>query len=182
MKRKNAKEILAESFLELARSKNIDKITVKDITENCGYSTATFYRQFNDKYDLIAWSYTWGISGIMDRIDQDRYERRQSLLDGALYFQEEAEVLKNLFLHTSGHDSFIHYMSDINSSELTRFILRVTGKKSLDQKTEMYVRLYCMGTVSLTCEWVLGRYDVTAEELAEVYEKSLPLPLHPYLL
>ena len=34
--------------------KSIDKITVKDITENCGYSSATFYRHFKDKYDLIA--------------------------------------------------------------------------------------------------------------------------------
>ena len=56
MKRKNAKEILAESFQELARGKNIDKITVKEITDNCGYSTVTFYRQVKDKYDLIAWT------------------------------------------------------------------------------------------------------------------------------
>ena len=57
MKRKTAKEILAESFQELAAGKDIDKITVKDITDNCGYSPATFYRQFKDKYDLIAWEF-----------------------------------------------------------------------------------------------------------------------------
>ena len=56
MKRKTAKEILAESFRELAEKKSIDRITVKDIAQNCGYSSATFYRQFKDKYDLIAWS------------------------------------------------------------------------------------------------------------------------------
>lgn len=44
MKRKTAKEILAETFQELAEKKSIDKITVKDITDNCGYSPATFYR------------------------------------------------------------------------------------------------------------------------------------------
>ena len=47
MKRKTSKEILAESFREVAEKKNIDKITVKDITDNCGYSPATFYRQFS---------------------------------------------------------------------------------------------------------------------------------------
>ena len=41
MKWKTAKEILAESFREIAEMKPIDKITVKDITKNCGYSTAT---------------------------------------------------------------------------------------------------------------------------------------------
>ena len=46
MKRKTAKEIPAESFRELAQSMPIDKITVKDIITDCGYSQATFYRQF----------------------------------------------------------------------------------------------------------------------------------------
>ena len=31
---------------------------MKDIVNNCGYSSATFYRQYKDKYDLIAWAYT----------------------------------------------------------------------------------------------------------------------------
>ena len=44
LKRKTSKEILADSFREIADIKTIDKITVKDITENCGYSMATFYR------------------------------------------------------------------------------------------------------------------------------------------
>lgn len=46
MQRKTAKQILAESFREVAQTKSIDKITVKDITENCGYSSATppFFR------------------------------------------------------------------------------------------------------------------------------------------
>ena len=57
MKRKTAREILADSFRELAETRSVDKITVRDITDNCGYSTATFYRQFKDKYDLIAWQY-----------------------------------------------------------------------------------------------------------------------------
>lgn len=47
MKRKTTKEILAESFHELAELKPIDKITIQDIVDNCGYSPATFYRNCN---------------------------------------------------------------------------------------------------------------------------------------
>ena len=52
MKRKTAKEILADSFHELAEDRQIDKITVREIAANCGYSSATFYRQFRDKYSF----------------------------------------------------------------------------------------------------------------------------------
>ncbi len=57
MKRKTSKDILAESF--------------RDIADNCGYSSATFYRQFKDKYDLIAWDYAGEIGRIMGDIRED---------------------------------------------------------------------------------------------------------------
>ncbi len=38
MKRKTAKEILAASFRALAGRRPIDKITIREIVDNCGYS------------------------------------------------------------------------------------------------------------------------------------------------
>ena len=70
MKRKTAKEILAASFRELAGRRPIDKITIREIVDNCGYSPATFYRNYRDKYDLIAWDYAQGTAGIMGRIGE----------------------------------------------------------------------------------------------------------------
>lgn len=181
MKRKTAKEILAESFRELAEHKPIDKITIQDITDNCGYSPATFYRNFKDKYDLIAWEHTRGVAGIMDKIG-DSYTWRQTLLDGAEWFYSEREYLANLFQHTSGHDSFVRYMTEINCGALKKQILASGTKETLSPQEELYVRIYCMGTVCLTCEWILGMHGATAREIADVYVNSLPAPLHRYLL
>ncbi|MBQ3842671.1 MAG: TetR family transcriptional regulator, partial [Ruminiclostridium sp.] len=58
MIRRTTKDILAESFQELAQKKRIDKITITGITNNCGMSQPTFYNHFKDKYDLIVWIYT----------------------------------------------------------------------------------------------------------------------------
>ena len=74
MKRKTAKEILAESFRELAESKSVDKITVPEIVENCGYSKTTFYRLFKDKYDLMAWDYAQRILAIVGQTEREDYE------------------------------------------------------------------------------------------------------------
>ena len=62
MKRKTARDIFVESFHALAQTRSIDRITVREIAENCGYSTATFDRHFMDKYDLIVWDYARGSS------------------------------------------------------------------------------------------------------------------------
>ncbi len=181
MKRKTAKEILAESFREIAATKSIDKITIRDIVDNCGYSSATFYRNFKDKYDLIAWEHTRGVAEIMDRIDDKVYRWKQTLIDGAHWFYGEREYLTNLFQHTSGHDSFVRYMTEINCNALKKHILNTGGKSELDKNEELYIRVYCLGTVSLTCEWLLGLHEATPDEIADIYEQSIPAPLRPYL-
>ncbi|MBR0413149.1 MAG: TetR/AcrR family transcriptional regulator C-terminal domain-containing protein [Eubacterium sp.] len=182
MKRKTAKEILAESFIELAQTKKIDKITVKDITENCGYSTATFYRQFRDKYDLIAWSYTQDIRGIVDKLEYTEGSWKNVLTQVAKYFEEQRDYLSNLLLHTSGYDSFVGNMTQIHFERMRFLILKVTPDNKLDEITEMYIRVYCYGTVHLTCEWILGKYKVSLNELTQVYVNTLPEPLNKYLL
>ena len=182
MKRKTAKEILADAFREVAESKDVDKITVKDIVENCGYSTATFYRQFKDKYDLIVWDYTRNVAKTMEQIGTGGYEWRQTLLEGARVFHSNRDVLANLLLHTTGHDAFVHHMTEINYQALKAHILKSCKMEELDETTDMYVRMYCMGTVCLTCDWILGRYKASPEKLAEVYENGLPMPLKPLLL
>ena len=181
MKRKTAKEILAESFREVAESKNIDKITIQDIVDNCGYSPATFYRNFKDKYDLIAWDHTRGVAEIMGRIGND-YAWCQSLTDGATWFHTEREYLSNLFAHTSGQESFVRYMTEINCDALKKHIISSGKTEKLTSKEELYVRLYCLGTVSITCEWILGKHEASPKEMAEIYENSLPEPLKQYLI
>ena len=69
MKRKTPKEILTASFQELAAVKSIDKITIQEIVDNCGYSPATFYRNFKDKYDLIAWEHTRAVAEIVELVE-----------------------------------------------------------------------------------------------------------------
>lgn len=181
MKRKTAKEILAESFRELAKCTPIDKITVQDIVHNCEYSPATFYRNFKDKYDLIAWEHTRGVARIMGRIDGS-YSWEQAMFDGAEWYHAEKEYLANLFQHTSGHDSFIRYMTEISCDAVKKHILASGNPEKLTRQEELYVRIYCLGTVSLTCEWILGMHELKAEEIADLYVNSLPAPLHRYLL
>lgn len=47
--------ILAESLKELSRTRPIDKITIKEITDKAGVIRPTFYNHFQDKYELLEW-------------------------------------------------------------------------------------------------------------------------------
>ena len=139
MKRKTAKEILAESFRELAATKPVDKITVPNIIENSGYSKTTFYRLFKDKYDLMAWDYAQKIQSIVDQNEKAGYEWKQRLWDVALLFNEQKDYLRNLLLHTSGYESFSRYMKQIHIERLSKCVLDASSLKKLDVKTDIYI-------------------------------------------
>ena len=50
------KRALEASLKNLLLKKPLNKITVNDITEDCGINRMTFYYHFKDIYDLVEWS------------------------------------------------------------------------------------------------------------------------------
>lgn len=50
------KRALVESLKHLLLQKPLDKITINDITEDCGINRMTFYYHFRDIYDLVEWA------------------------------------------------------------------------------------------------------------------------------
>ena len=52
----HTKQILEESLKKLMLQKPLDKITIRDLTEECGISRMAFYYHFKDIYDLVEWS------------------------------------------------------------------------------------------------------------------------------
>ena len=47
---------LEASLKKLLLKKPVDKITINDLTEDCGISRMAFYYHFKDIYDLIEWA------------------------------------------------------------------------------------------------------------------------------
>ena len=51
----STKEALGNALKKMLSVKPIDKITVKDLVEECGVNRQTFYYHFSDKYELLEW-------------------------------------------------------------------------------------------------------------------------------
>lgn len=50
------KQALEASLKRMMLKKPLDKITIRDITEDCGISRMAFYYHFKDIYDLVEWA------------------------------------------------------------------------------------------------------------------------------
>lgn len=181
MIRKSTKELLTESFRELAKAKTVDKITIQEIVENCGYSIATFYRHFKDKYELIAWDYTRSQDAVMDRLRAGERSWEQALVESLREFEQNRDYLGNLILHTGGSDSFAWAMTEIHCGLLRSLLLEKSGEGELGREQELSIRVYCLGAVGLVCEWILGKHALRPEELARILQNTMPQSLQAEL-
>ena len=60
------KRALEESLKRMLLKKPVNKITISDITEDCGINRMTFYYHFKDIYDLIEWVFVEDAANSLD--------------------------------------------------------------------------------------------------------------------
>lgn len=58
---------IVEAFIKLSKDKNIDKITVKDIVDECGISRQAFYYHFQDILEVIEWASEQAFQKLLNR-------------------------------------------------------------------------------------------------------------------
>ncbi len=63
---KFTKAAIVNSFYKLIEQKSFEKITVKDIVDDCGINRKTFYYYFKDIYDLIEYVFRAEIEGYVE--------------------------------------------------------------------------------------------------------------------
>jgi len=143
MVRKTTKELLAESFKELAEQKPINKITIANIADNCGVTQPTFYRYYKDKYDLIAWIYVTDSEKIMGQIGSNGYIWKDTLLDAARYFSENRAFALNALRHTSGRDAFLNLLETVNTELLSAEVRKVLMTEKLPDDILTMIRCRC---------------------------------------
>ena len=62
------KRAMAQSLKKMLQIKDLDKITITDITNDCGINRQTFYYHFKDIYDLLEWIFA---NEVVERIEKE---------------------------------------------------------------------------------------------------------------
>lgn len=130
IRKKTTKEILGESLHELAATKAVDKITIKEIVENCGLSSATFYRHFQDKLDLIAWIFNYQMEDIFMDFCEGLETWRQAIFDLVSILANDRGFYQNALKHTDGPNScFFSTYSLFCQEACHRTVMCIDSKK-----------------------------------------------------
>ena len=87
---------LADALKQCMSKTPVEKITVKEIVEECGTTRQTFYRNFKDKYDLINWYFDKILLESFEHMGEGRtvYE---GLVNKFYYIEDERLFFKAAF-------------------------------------------------------------------------------------
>ena len=103
------KRALEASLKKLLMEKPLHKITVSDITDDCGINRMTFYYHFKDIYDLVEWSCQEDASRAL--AGKKTYETwQQGLLQIFEAVQENKPFILNVY-HSVGREEQAEGMS-----------------------------------------------------------------------
>ncbi len=105
------KKAILESFKKILCEKTFSKITIKDITDDCGINRMTFYYHFKDIYDLVEWA-------LSQKLDQ--------ALQGDYSFATWKQRYLNVFLATLDmKDLILKVYPSMDMKNIERYLIRV---------------------------------------------------------
>lgn len=164
-------QILADSLKGLVLQKPVEKITIKEITDQAGVIRPTFYNHFQDKYELLEWIIREEIlapafplirNGLTNQavllvftslLREKEFYSRLSRMDGPITFEEL--VVKCI------KEMLIEVFEEPLRCRKGRF-----PWLTIDMLAEYYARSMCFAVKV----WIRQGMTAAPQEMADVYE------------
>lgn len=119
------KKALGESLKKLMAVKPFDKISIKDICDECGMNRNSFYYHFKDKQDLMIWIFDFEfLSKVQSHEFKDIFEFFETVCE---YFYENKSYYIKAF-ELTGQNCFSDYFSDIFHEFCIEYMLKYFGE------------------------------------------------------
>ena len=172
---------LAEAMKECMKKAPVEKITVKEITEECGVTRQTFYRNFQDKYDLINWYF--------DKILIESFEHMgegqtvyESLVNKFQYIQKETLFFRAAFKNDDQNclrDHDFELITQFYTDRIEGIVRRVdSGVEYLELQSKFqngWMPFDRYGSMAATLNKRFGCRKTVDKQFGKVWEKSVVL-------
>lgn len=146
---------LAASLKKLLEKKTLNKITVRDITDDCGVNRQTFYYHFHDIYDLVEWIFTQEAQKYLtDGITAKNWrEVISDLMDGLL---EDKSFVMNAY-YSLNRRQLEEFMKKLARPAISDMVKQLgTSTVFQGEDLEFAIDIVTYSVVGIITEWVAG--------------------------
>lgn len=150
---KFTRKAIMQTFLHILKNKPLDRITVKDICEQCEINRNTFYYYFRDIYDVLEAIFEDEVRLVMDEAKEgmtfhDAYARAASII------LNNREAIIHIYASENGR-LLRTYLDAVVTQVVRRFVLEKAEGYSLSESDVAFITaFYSNGIVGSTIKWI----------------------------
>lgn len=177
------KKALAKSLKELMNSIPLNKISVKEIVNNCGLNRQTFYYHFQDIYNLLEWIYE---TEAVESISQ--YRSYNTWTDGFQkifnYIESNRRFCMNT-LNSLGRNHLDSYLYTVTYDLIIGVVNEVSqNMRATEDNKKFIANFYTLAFTGLVIQWMNGGMKEDShkiiEKLSELVEGNFMRALERY--
>mgnify|MGYP003376108271 FL=1 len=166
------KRALEQSLKNLLLKKPLTKITVGDITDDCGINRMTFYYHFKDIYDLVEWSCLEDAKRALD--EKKTYDTwQQGLLQIFKVVQENKPFILNVYrcVHREQIEKYLQPLVD-------QLLLNVINEEAAgitvrDEDKQFIAQVYSYMFIGLMLDWIKDDMREDPQQIVEKLSKLI---------
>lgn len=166
------KRALEQSLKNLLLKKPLTKITISDITEDCGINRMTFYYHFKDIYDLVEWACLEDAKRALD--EKKTYDTwQQGLLQIFEAVQENKPFILNVYrcVHREQVEKYLQplvdqLMLDVIQEESASMVIREEDKQFI-------AKIYAYIFIGVMLDWIKDDMREVPQEIVARLVKLL---------
>ena len=166
------KRALEQSLKNLLLKKPLTKITVGDITDDCGINRMTFYYNFKDIYDVVEWSCLEDAKRALD--EKKTYDTwQQGLLQIFKAVQENKPFILNVYrcVHREQVEKYLQPLVD-------QLLLNVINEEAAgitvrDEDKQFIAQVYSYMFIGLMLDWIKDDMREDPQQIVEKLSKLI---------
>ena len=155
-------------FEDLAASRPVDKITVKDITDQCGISRNTFYYHYQDIYQVLKAYVQYSAEHVIELMVEDEGEDGKAGLKEIRYLEANRELLCNLY-RSAANEEVRNCLQSASQIIFDRLIESVSQGMEVQAEDKKILSAVCQYTVrGIMTSWMEEDGMLNGETLEQV--------------
>lgn len=166
------KKAIAKGFKHILENKNFEKITIAEITAQCGLNRQTFYYHFQDKYDLINWIvYHEAIMVIRKDLTIENWDTK--VLELLTTMKKDEHFYQTTLKDIDGTE-FQNYLFTVTKEIFQEMIERLANDRKMNleiapvmtpQKKNFTAEFLSHGVVGMIISWAQNGMTQSPEEI-----------------
>ena len=147
------KNALGNSLKGLLQKKPLNKVTVKDVVEDCGVNRQTFYYHFQDIYDLLEWMFSQDLDKFFcSQSDNLNWQDWCDIL--VKYMQENKKLILNVY-NSVPHEKLERHLEIWIKPAISKLVENFSEGKSYSEENKSFVEnIYTISLEGLLMQWI----------------------------